>query len=194
MAATSFYPTKNLAAMGDGGAIVTDDEKLAERARRLRDYGQASRYCHTEVGYNSRLDELQAALLRRVQLPRLSRWTEQRRNAAARYIEGIRHDGIRVMGSPSDSHSCWHLFPVRVKAARKRDFLSWLRSRDVVAGEHYPIAIPDQIAMRSVAHEVIGDCPRARCFARSEVSLPIHPYLSEEEIARVIDVCNAWGG
>jgi dTDP-3-amino-3,4,6-trideoxy-alpha-D-glucose transaminase len=194
MAATSFYPTKNLGAMGDGGAILTGDEDLAAQARRLRDYGQASKYQHTEIGYNSRLDELQAALLRRVHLPRLSRWTEQRRAVAARYTREIRHDGILPMGSPRDSHSCWHLFPVRVDAERKGDFLSWLKSRGVAAGEHYPIVIPDQAAMRSAAHEVIGDCARARRIARSQVSLPVHPYLNEEEIRRVIDVCNQWGG
>jgi dTDP-4-amino-4,6-dideoxygalactose transaminase len=194
MAATSFYPTKNLGAMGDGGAILTGDENLAARARRLRDYGQAGKYQHLEIGYNSRLDELQAALLRRVHLPRLSRWTEQRREVAARYTRGIQHDGICPMGSPRESHSCWHLFPVRVDPERKRDFLAWLKSRGVAAGEHYPIVIPDQAAMRSATHEVIGDCARARRIARSQVSLPVHPYLSEEEINRVIDVCNQWGG
>src|SRR2546426_101686 len=144
MAATSFYPTKNLGAMGDGGAILTGDDDLAARARCLRDYGQSGKYQHTEIGYNSRLDELQAALLRRVHLPRLGRWTERRREVAARYSTGIRHNGIRLMGSPRDSNSCWHLFPVRVDAERKQDFLAWLKSRCVAAGEHYPILIPDQ--------------------------------------------------
>src|SRR5260221_7409575 len=194
MAATSFYPTKNLGAMGDGGAILTGDEDLAARARCLRDYGQVGKYQHAEIGYNSRLDELQAALLHRVQLPRLGRWTERRRELAARYSAGIRHNGIRPMGSPRDSHSCWHLFPVRVDAERKQDFLAWLKSRGVEAGEHYPILIPDQGAMRSTAHEVIGDCCRARRIARSQVSLPVHPCLKEEEIGRVIDACNQWGG
>jgi len=194
MAATSFYPTKNLGAMGDGGAILTGDDDLAARARCLRDYGQARKYEHTEIGYNSRLDELQAALLRRVQLPRLGRWTERRREVAAQYLTGIRHNGIRPMGPPRDSHSCWHLFPVRVDAARKRDFLAWLKSRGIAGGEHYPIIIPDQAAMRCIAHEVIGDCCRARLVARSQVSLPVHPYLKEEEIGRVIDACNQWGG
>jgi dTDP-4-amino-4,6-dideoxygalactose transaminase len=193
MAATSFYPTKNLGAMGDGGAILTGSEDLAARARCLRDYGQVSKYDHAEIGYNSRLDELQAAILRRALLPRLNRWTEQRRAVAAHYIEGIRNKGIQLMGPARESHSCWHLFPVRVEPERKRDFLSWLKSRGVTAGEHYPKVIPDQVAIRSVAHEV-WDCSRARRIARSQVSLPVHPYLKEEEIGRVIDVCNQWGG
>jgi dTDP-3-amino-3,4,6-trideoxy-alpha-D-glucose transaminase len=194
MAATSFYPTKNLGALGDGGAILTDDLSLATKVRCLRDYGQSGKYHHSAAGYNSRLDELQAALLRRVQLPRLSRWTEQRREVAAKYNAGIRHGGIRPMGSPRSSHSCGHLFPVLVEAERKQDFLSWVKSRDVAAGEHYPVIIPDQSAMRSAAHEVITDCAQARRIARSEVSLPIHPYLTEGEIGRVIDVCNEWSG
>ena len=98
------------------------------------------------------------------------------------------------MGSPRDSNSCWHLYPVMVPVARKKDFLSWLNRQGVGAGEHYPIVIPDQSAMKSAAHEVIGECARARKIAQGEVSLPIHPYLTEEEIGRVIDVCNRWGG
>ena len=77
---------------------------------------------------------------------------------------------------------------------RKRDFIAWLKSNGVMAGEHYPVIIPDQEAMRSATHEVIGDCARARRIADTEVSLPIHPYLSDEEIAQVIGVCNQWGG
>ena len=194
MAATSFYPTKNLGAFGDGGAILTNDEALAARVRCLRDYGQSSKYRHSDIGYNSRLDELQAALLRRVQLPRLTGWTGHRGLVAARYNAGIRHARIRPMGSPRDSNSCWHLYPVMVDAERKRDFLSWLKSQGVGAGEHYPIVMPDQSAMKNAAHQSIGGCAQARKIALGEVSLPIHPYLTEEEIGRVIEVCNRWGG
>ena len=194
MAATSFYPTKNLGAFGDGGAILTDDPALAARVRCLRDYGQSGKYRHSEIGYNSRLDELQAALLRRVQLPRLSGWTARRRLIAARYDGGIRHALIRPMGSPPDSNSCWHLYPVLTPAGRKRDFLVWLKSQGVAAGEHYPILMPDQSAMKGVAHQVIGECARARSIALGEVSLPIHPYLTDAEIGRVIEVCNRWSG
>jgi len=194
LAATSFYPTKNLGAFGDGGAILTKDEVLASKVRCLRDYGQSSKYHHSEIGYNSRLDELQAALLRRVQLPRLAGWTAHRRNVASRYNAGLQHTGIRPLGSPRNSNSCWHLYPVIVDAGRKKDFLSWLKSKGVGAGEHYPIVMPDQTAMKSAAHLVIGECVRAREIALGEVSLPIHPYLTEEEIGRVIDVCNGWGG
>ena len=193
MAATSFYPTKNLGALGDGGAILSSDADLAARARCLRDYGQSGKYQHAEIGYNSRLDELQAAILRRVQLPRLERWTSRRREVAARYSGGIKHNGIRLMGSPRGSHSCWHLFPVAVDAESKGDFLKWLKSRGVAGGEHYPTLIPDQPAMQATAHELIGDCSRARRIARGEVSLPVHPYMTDEEIDNVIGACNQWG-
>ncbi len=192
MAALSFYPTKNLGALGDGGAVLTASEELARQARMLRDYGQSAKYRHELVGYNSRLDELQAGLLRRVGLSRLPAWTEARRRIAAAYVAGIHHPSIRVPGAPPGSRSCWHLFPVLVDAERKGDFMAWLTSQDIGCGEHYPIAIPDQPAMTHVPFEVIGDLSNAQRICRSEVSLPIHPYLEEEEVARVIDACNRW--
>jgi dTDP-3-amino-3,4,6-trideoxy-alpha-D-glucose transaminase len=194
MAATSFYPTKNLGALGDGGAILTNDEYLARTARVLRDYGQSSKYCHELVGYNSRLDELQAALLRRVFLPRLAGWLAKRRRAAELYVDGLRHPALRVMGAPVDSASCWHLFPVQVDPHRKADFLAWLQSRGVGCGEHYPRALPDQPAMSGVKFESAGLLETARRICASEVSLPIHAYLRDDEIAQVIDACNAWPG
>lgn len=192
MAALSFYPTKNLGALGDGGAVLTNDPELAQRARMLRDYGQSSKYRHELVGYNSRLDELHAGLLRRVSLGRLPAWTEARRRIAAAYVTGIRNPAICVPGSPAGSQSCWHLFPVLVDPSRKAEFQAWLAARGIGCGEHYPIAIPDQPAMAGVAHEVVGDLSRARRICRSEVSLPIHPYLRDAEIACVIDACNQW--
>ncbi len=100
MAATSFYPTKNLGAMGDGGAILTSDAECDRVARALRDYGQTAKYRHDVVGYNSRLDELHAALLRRVSLPRLDRWTARRRQIAAAYLAQIENAAVRLPGSP----------------------------------------------------------------------------------------------
>ncbi|MDQ2842426.1 MAG: DegT/DnrJ/EryC1/StrS family aminotransferase [Acidobacteriota bacterium] len=193
MAATSFYPTKNLGAMGDGGAILTNNEESAQAARVLRDYGQSNKYRHDVVGYNSRLDELQAALLTRVSLPRLDRWTERRKELAAAYIAGIQNRAVRVLGSPVDSASCWHLFPVLVSPNRKPDFITHLRKRGIGAGEHYPIAIPDQKALSGVpCHIASNGIEQARLFCRSEVSLPIHPYLCDSEISAVLDAVNEW--
>jgi dTDP-3-amino-3,4,6-trideoxy-alpha-D-glucose transaminase len=192
MAALSFYPTKNLGALGDGGAVLTNNGEYAHRARMLRDYGQGAKYRHEVVGYNSRLDELHAGLLRRVSLGRLPGWTETRRRVAAAYIAGIRNPAIHVPGAPFGSHSCWHLFPVIVDPGRKRDFMTWLTSQEIGCGEHYPISIPDQPAMSGVKFEVFGSLATANRICRSEVSLPIHPYLQDDEIARVIDACNRW--
>lgn len=194
MAATSFYPTKNLGAMGDGGAILTGDPDLARAARALRDYGRGSTGRHDAVGYNSRLDELQAALLRRAYLPRLAAWSGNRRRIAERYVHGIRNPALRAMGAPPGSDSCWHLFPVLVAGNRKAGFMAWLESQGIQSGEHYPCAIPDQPAMAAVAFESVGPLENARRICRCEVSLPVHPYLNDDEVARVIDACNAWDG
>ncbi len=190
--ATSFYPTKNLGAIGDGGSILTNDESVASRARTLRDYGKTGKYCHGEIGYNSRLDELHAAILRYSHLPRLRDWTNRRRYLAGLYCAGIHNERLRIPGPPPGSDSCWHLFPIFVPPEHKPAFLNHLRQRQIAFGEHYPIAIIDQPAMRGVAHEIIGDCATARFLCASEVSLPIHPYVTDEEAQTIIEACNSW--
>lgn len=192
MAATSFYPTKNLGAMGDGGAILTDDEALCREAQMLRDYGQGAKYRHDKVGYNSRLDELQASLMRRVYLPKLEAWTRRRSEIASAYLADIRNPALRPITAPPGSESVWHLFPVLVAGGGKPEFLRHLAASGIAAGEHYPIVIPDQAAMRGVPHEIAGDCATARGIAHSEVSLPIHPYLTDAEVEQVIAACNGW--
>jgi Predicted pyridoxal phosphate-dependent enzyme apparently involved in regulation of cell wall biogenesis len=192
MAATSFYPTKNLGAMGDGGAVLTSDAQYAAAARSLRDYGQRAKYRHDWVGYNSKLDELQAAILRRAYLPKLAQWTERRWQIASAYLDGICHANVRPLGRPEGSNSVWHLFPVLVDPRRKAEFMSYLKTNGIACGEHYPVPIQDQEALAYVEHEMADDCSAARCIAKSEVSLPIHPYLTDEEVARVIEISNAW--
>ena len=206
IAATSFYPTKNLGAFGDGGAILTSDSKLAERARQFRDYGQTAKYRHELIGYNSRLDELQAALLGRVLLPEVEGWIQKRRKIARTYLAGIKHAEIVPLGAETvadgvavgianrnavGSESCWHLFPVTVSPERKAAFLNYLKENWITPGEHYPIAIPDQPAMAHAPYEEHG-CDAARLLGASEVSLPIHPYMTEEEVEHVIETCNRW--
>jgi dTDP-4-amino-4,6-dideoxygalactose transaminase len=192
-AATSFYPTKNLGAMGDGGAILTNDAGVDGRVRALRDYGQSARYRHDCVGYNSRLDELQAALLHRAYLGRLAGWTARRREIAGRYLAGIRNPKVRPIGAPAGSHSCFHLFPVTVEPDGKPQFLEHLKQNGIGSGEHYPVAIPDQKAMAQIPHEVADNCANARRIAAAEVSLPMHAYMQDEEVARVLAACNGWG-
>jgi dTDP-3-amino-3,4,6-trideoxy-alpha-D-glucose transaminase len=192
MAATSFYPTKNLGALGDGGAILTDSPALAEHSRALRDYGQTGKYRHDFIGYNSRLDELHAAILRRAHLPSLQRWTQRRREIAAAYGAGIHHSRITVPGAPPGSCSCWHLYPIFAEPEFKSSLLEYLNASGIGAGEHYPTPIFDQPAMQSLKYETTGGCERACRLSRSEVSLPIHPFLSDSEVGFVIETCNRW--
>ena len=192
VAATSFYPTKNLGCMGDGGALLTSDDEHATRARTIRDYGQASKYIHVEFGLNSRLDELQAAILRDAVLPKLSEWTARRRHIADWYSKGLDHPQLEIPPRPAGSHSVWHLFPVLVRGDRA-SFVSHLRELGVATSIHYPILISDQPALeRYGRYHVFGSLVHARRFAEGEVSLPIHPFLTADEIQRVVDACNSW--
>jgi dTDP-3-amino-3,4,6-trideoxy-alpha-D-glucose transaminase len=190
-AATSFYPTKNLGALGDGGALLTSDAALARRARQLRDYGQAERYVHTVQGLNSRLDELHAAMLRTAMLPRLEAWTQKRTSVAERYRAGIQHPRLAPLSPPSGSAPVWHLFPLLVDGDREA-LKAHLAARGIGSAVHYPRLITAQAALDGVEHEVVGSLPRANRFAAHELSLPIHPALEDAEVDRVIDACNSW--
>ena len=193
VAATSFYPTKNLGAMGDGGALLTDSDVIASEARDLRNYGQSRQYVHESVGLNSRLDEMQAAILKDAMLPRLAEWTARRRAIAGRYLKEIEHRSIELPRQVEGSNPCWHLFPVVVEAKTRASLMEHLRVAEVTTGIHYPTLIPDQKAMKEYGRfEVPGALSRARRFAAGEVSLPIHPFLSDDEVAHVIQACNGW--
>jgi dTDP-3-amino-3,4,6-trideoxy-alpha-D-glucose transaminase len=192
LAATSFYPTKNLGAMGDGGAILTNEARFDAQARVLRFYGETARYRHEQIGYNSRLDELQASVLLRAVLPRLAAWTARRRAIAQAYFKGIRHAAVRMLKPPEGCNSCWHLFPVFVKPEVREVFLAHLHAAGVGTGIHYPVAIPDQRALAGVPNELADHCSTARRLCASEVSLPIHPYLTDREVGEVIEAVNGW--
>ncbi|MGA2600212.1 MAG: DegT/DnrJ/EryC1/StrS family aminotransferase [Bryobacteraceae bacterium] len=192
LAATSFYPTKNLGAIGDGGAILTGDADFAARAAEYRNYGQTAKYRHELIGYNSRLDELQAALLGRVALGKLPEWTGRRRQIARDYMGHIANRYISVPGSPLCSESSWHLFPVLIQPEHKAGFMDWMTSRGIAVAEHYPEALFDQPAMASTRYEIAGGAADARAFCHSEVSLPIHPYLTSAESDYVVEACNSW--
>lgn len=191
--ATSFYPTKNLGALGDGGALLTDDPAIQTLARSIRDYGQTDKYVHTHVGMNSRLDELQAALLRSVQLPELAAQTTRRRAIAARYLEGLRNEKLASPPIPPGSTSVWHLFPVIVHGDREV-FRDHLKSKGVATALHYPILMSAQKALREAGHALSprGTFPIAERFADHEVSLPIHPFMTDDDCSRVVDACNSW--
>lgn len=189
-AATSFYPTKNLGALGDGGALLTRDRQLDIRTRELRDYGQSKKYIHDVIGLNSRLDELQAAILLDSFLPKLSGWTEARRKVATRYISEIKSPDIRFMRGETGSESVWHLFPVRVKAGSREAIRTKLQANGISSGVHYPMLITEQKALKDFGRFTIAREPKiAQAIADEELSLPIHPYLTEAEVTKVVGAC-----
>ena len=195
MAATSFYPTKNLGAMGDGGAILTDDENLARLARQIANYGQSEKNVHEIMGLNSRLDEIQAAILCEAHLPFLEKWQATRRHIAARYCEEIGGDRVAPLPISENSQSAWHLFPLLVEAGQRDGFRLFLESQGVLSLTHYDKLIPEQLALKEYGHfEVPIDLIRGKDIARRVVTIPVHPYLTETEVGSVIDAIKAWQG
>jgi dTDP-4-amino-4,6-dideoxygalactose transaminase len=179
-AAYSFYPTKNLGALGDAGAITTNDAQLAARVKRLRNGGQSDRYHHIEMGVNSRLDEIQAAILA-ARLRFLPAWTGARQRHAAAYRRLL--NGAPVVVPPElDAGHVYHLFPV---ISDQRDALrTWLTQQGIETLIHYPVPIPLQPAVAGVDP---ATCPVADRICRSICSLPLYPGLSEPEISLVAD-------
>ena len=182
-AAFSFYPSKNLGALGDGGAICTDDEGLAQRARSLRNLGQRRKGEHVELGYNERLDGLQAALLS-AKLPHLEAGNAARRRHAARYREGL-GGRVDVLGERQDSPCVYHLFPVRVPdrdATQQR-----LHDAGIQTAVHYTPATHLHPAWDGIIRT--PTLPSAERWAREELSLPMFPELRDDEIDRVVTAC-----
>lgn len=192
-AATSFYPTKNLGCIGDGGAILCNNEELASKARKFRDYGQSSKYKHQYLGLNSRLDELQAAILLEANLPSIKSWTERRKEIAHLYLSQIKNPKLSIYPNNPKSDSVWHLFPI---FSKNRDKLQLhLRDHLIESGVHYPGVIYHQPALANTEMEIIGGmCVNAERISQTELSLPIHPYLTDLEIKKIIEVCNNWNG
>ena len=178
----SFYPTKNLGALGDGGLVTTDDQELALRIRRLRNGGQSNRYVHEEVGFNSRLDELQAAVLR-AKLPHLSGWNERRRNLAAQYREALAETPLAWVEALPDTETATHLLVARApERDRLREALSEAGVKTLI---HYPVPAHLQPAYRGLGQGE-GACPEAERAAQEIVSLPLYPELDEAQVERVV--------
>ncbi len=185
-AAYSFYPTKNLGALGDGGALTFADQALAARARRVRNGGQTDRYRHGELGVNSRLDDIQAAVLR-ARLPFLREWTGRRRALAAAYraaLAGV--EGI-VVPRLCDPGHVYHLFPIL--AAHRADLQAHLRASGVETLIHYPLPIPRQPALASFQ---TAPCPAADRVCAEVLSLPLYPALPPSAVAQVADAVVAF--
>jgi dTDP-3-amino-3,4,6-trideoxy-alpha-D-glucose transaminase len=186
-AAFSFYPTKNLGALGDAGAVTTNDAALADRVKRLRNGGQRDRYQHVEFGVNSRLDEMQAAVLR-ARLPVLPAWTTRRRALAARYRQALA--GAPVVVPPEcDPGHVYHLFPIRTP--ERTALQAHLTARGIGTLVHYPIPLPRQAAFSSSPP---ANCPAADRACEEVCSLPLSPRLRDADIDDVAAAIRAWRG
>ena len=183
--AFSFYPTKNLGALGDAGAVVTNDRALAGRVRRLRNGGQDARYHHVESGVNSRLDELQAAVLR-ARLPFLAGWTARRRQLAARYRAALAPSHLDISPEVDDGH-VYHLFVARTPA--RTEFLAHMASRGIGMLVHYPVPVHRQAAFADLP---ASECPVADRLCAEVVSLPLHPGLSDEDQQAIVEAVLAF--
>jgi dTDP-4-amino-4,6-dideoxygalactose transaminase len=187
-AAWSFYPGKNLGALGDGGAVTTSEAAIAARVRRLRNYGSERKYVHAVMGTNSRLDELQAAVLR-AKLPRLDAWNERRREIAGIYLRGLAGTFVTLPSVPDWADPVWHLFVVRTPV---RDaLLAHLESAGVAAAVHYPVPPHLQGAYRRMGLAE-GALPRTERLHREVLSLPMGPHVTTQEAEAVVSAVRSF--
>ena len=184
----SFYPSKNLGAFGDGGMIATDDPVLYERITMLRNYGQQVKNEHAVLGMNSRLDTVQAAVLR-VKLPRLDGWNDGRRRAAAIYGELLADADVAVPVEQPWAKHVYHLYVVRT--AHRAELQAFLKDRDIDSGVHYPVPIHLQPCYSGLGYRE-GDFPAAEGCAGEILSLPMYPEITEEQVCSVADAIGAF--
>ena len=182
----SFYPGKNLGALGDAGATVTNDEELAKKVRALGNYGSDYKYHHIYQGNNSRLDELQAAFLA-AKLPSLEKMNEERRRIANRYLEGIKNPEVTLPFVPDACVPVWHIFGIRTN--RRDELEKWLNEHEIGTNKHYPIPIHLQECYKDLGFKE-GDFPIAEEISKTELSLPLFYGMTEEQIQFVIDTIN----
>lgn len=185
-AAHSFYPTKNLGAIGDAGALTTNNETLAQKARTLRNYGSNQKYYNEVVGVNSRLDELQAALLL-VKLNHLDKITEHKRYLASLYLSGLNDNFIKPVVS-EDNFDVYHIFNIRHE--RRDDLKDFLLKNGVRTEIHYPVAPNRQQAMKGIIDK--QETPIAEEIHQTTLSLPISYFHKEDDVLKVIEVMNAF--
>lgn len=184
VAAFSFYPGKNLGAIGDAGALVTADAGIAESVRALREHGQRRKYEHDVEGWTARLDTIQAIVLL-LKLPLLAGWNEERRNSAAFYDEALRDVGDVVLPPvPQGSSPVWHLYVIRT--AEPEDLSAFLADRGIATGRHYPVPVHLTRAYEHLGYRE-GTFPVAETLARECLSLPIFPGISEMQLTAVVE-------
>lgn len=186
--AFSFYPGKNLGALGDGGAVLTADENLAFKVKAMRDYGSQKKYYNNYKGINSRLDEIQAAFLT-IKLKQLNKWNEYRRNIANVYLENIKNKDIVMPYLCEENNPVWHLFVIRCKERDK--IKKYLEEKSVETLIHYPIPIHLQEAYKDLGYK-IGDFPIGEQIASEILSLPIWYGMDKAKIDYVVEVINSF--
>ena len=186
--AWSFYPSKNLGALGDAGAVTTDHCDIARRVGQLRNYGSAVKYVHEDLGYNSRMDELQAAVLR-AKLPYLDAWNARRTEVAAYYTGHLRMAGLDLPRTSTALRDAWHLYVVR--SAERNALASHLAARGVQSQVHYPIPAHLQECYQSLGYG-LGAFPVAERLAQEVLSLPIGPHLTSEHRDHVVAAANSF--
>lgn len=179
-AGTSFYPGKNLGALGDAGAVITSDKAIADKVRRLRNYGSDVKYQHDVLGYNSRLDELQAALLR-VKLRKLDEWNLRRAAIAKTYTQQLNGSDLVLPVVPSYADPVWHLFVVR--SVKRTVLQTQLEAHGVSTMIHYPIPPHQQ---KCYCNRVLGSLPISERLAGEVLSLPMYPCMSEDAVVHVV--------
>jgi dTDP-4-amino-4,6-dideoxygalactose transaminase len=182
--ATSFYPGKNLGALGDGGAILTNDEDIAAKAKETRNYGSVIKYSHNTIGENSRLDEIQAAFLS-AKLKLLDVWNLERNRVARRYLKNINNKIIKIPSLPEDSYSVWHLFVIMT--AHRNRLRDYLHDNGIMTGIHYPIPPHKQKCYSNLNH--LG-LPVAEKISNEALSLPMSPLLSDDEVDYISEKIN----
>jgi len=178
----SFFPSKNLGGFGDGGMVISSDEALIERAKTLRVHGSREQYIHEEIGYNSRLDSLQAAVLR-VKLKKLDSWFEGRRTIAARYDEAFSPLGIVTPKVSAGNIHTYHQYTIAIND--RDEFLKYLNDKGIAARVYYPVPLHLQPCYRDLGYST-GSFPVSEEMAGKVLSLPVYPELSEEKIEYII--------
>ncbi len=188
VAGFSFYPGKNLGALGDAGAIVTNDKEIADKVRTLGNYGSDYKYHHIYKGNNSRLDELQAAFLS-AKLPHLDRMNQERQRIAQKYLVGINNQNIILPYVPDYAEPVWHIFGIRCE---QRDLLEeYLNDKGVGTNKHYPIPIHLQECYKDLGYKE-GDFPISEEISKTQLSIPMYYGMTDEQVEYVVDVINGF--
>ncbi|KGA97300.1 Pleiotropic regulatory protein [Alkalihalobacillus alcalophilus ATCC 27647 = CGMCC 1.3604] len=184
----SFFPTKNLSSIGDGGLIVTKDEKIANRVKKLRHHGSEKKYYHDEIGYNSRLDEIHAAILR-ICLTKIDEWNGLRVEKAKKYSVVEHFNGFSIPTSKGSKTHGYHLYCI--EHPKRNEVIHYMESKGIGSGIYYPLPLHLQKVYQKLGYQV-GDLPIAEEKAKRLLALPMHPYLTIAEQEAVIEILRAY--